>query len=172
MKFATEKVRGEAIDIEVNGAGEFSATYEDQDYTANSKKELIEQLDRAVKKAKTVKAVDVTVLGLVEKTARSRWDTERFEQGDGFVQAKLRSRHERQRVWLMVTDDKDKTKFAIGNYRSEGTIVRRLTPAECAHYLELCAAVRVAEAALKAFIDEVQIEPAEMLKQASVAAAG
>lgn len=170
MKLTTEKISEQRIDIEVDTNGGFSATFNDQDFNAKTRLELIEQLKKAVKRFERVTPVEVTILGLVRKKNRKSWDSEAFEQGAGAVNAKLRGRHVRNRVWLMESDDDDKAcKFHLGGYKSDGTIVRRLTPKETLRYNELLEQKRVAETALEDFVGSVKVDPYQALNNAAAA---
>jgi hypothetical protein len=163
MKLTTEKIGDARIDLDVDGHGTFSAEFNDQRYTAKTREELVEQLKKAVKKASQQGAVDVTVLGIVESgKQRGGYSSDGpFKKGGGFVQAKLRARHERQHnTWLLVTDDDRfaSTKFQVGSYSHDGDIVRRLTIAEAMEYMKLIEAERVAKTALEDFVGAVKLD--------------
>jgi hypothetical protein len=166
MKFSTERILDKRIDVEIDGSGMFSAEFEDQDYSAPTRKELVEKLQAAVRKAKKQGTVNVTVLGLVPAAKRYASD-DNYAPGAGVVHAKLRARHERQNAWLLISESKQR--FQVGTYRTDSTIVRRLTDAEVAGYLDLREAVRMAEVALEDFIGAVKIDPDQALQDAAEA---
>lgn len=170
MKLTTEKIGAENIDIEVNQSGEFHAEFNEEKFRATTQAELIEQLRRAVKKAKAVKPVDVTVLRLRERTTRKDWDNEIFETTEegtlGVVDAKLRGYNERNHVFLLVDDKKQK--FQLGGYKNgDAVIVRRLTAAEKRDYAVLVEAERVALTGLEDFIGLVKIDAKKTLAAAA-----
>lgn len=165
MKLATETVSKQKIEIEVDSHGQFSAEFNDMSFSAKTRLELLEQLKKAVRTFEKTKPVLVTVLGLVRKANRRSWDTEHFIQGAGTVDAKLRGHHDRNRVWLLTSEDGQK--FQVGGYRSDATIARRLTTAEAVRYGELVEAIRVATTALEDFVGCVGIDPAKALEAAS-----
>jgi len=168
MKFGTETVGKHAIAVEIDGRGTFSAEFNDEDFSAPTHKELVEMLRKAVRKASKVKPVEVTILGLVPKTVRKSWDNELFIDGAGTIDAQLRGRHSRNRVYLLKTENG--SKFQLSEYgRKERPIVRRLTEVEKQQYLTLLEAQRVAATALEDFIGEVSINPDQALAAAAKA---
>lgn len=169
MKLTTEKIGDHRIDIEVDGNGGFFADFNDQSYSAKTLEELKATLTKAVKRATQQAAVPVTVLGIIETTARSSYSSDGpFREGAGFVHAKLRAKHERQyNTYLLVTDDDRMStqKFQIYG-SSNGTICRRLTLAEVTRYMELAEAKRLAVVALEDFIGEAKVKPETVLEAA------
>jgi len=169
----TTEIRGERIVISVSSDGSFNADYDDQTYSELTLKALKEKLDKVVKAAQQAGVVDVTVVGLVPRDKSKRthvYDNGPFEQGIGVLQAKLRSKHERQwNCWLLVTDDGKK--FKIQGSR-EGKICRRLTEEECQLWITLSTRVKEAEVALEQFEDSIAIEPDEALGDARAAKKG
>lgn len=171
MKLTTEKIGEARIDIEVDGDGKFWGEFNDQTYSAKTRDELLELLKKAVKKATSQGAVDVTVLGLVPAVkGRYGYDSGPFAPGDGVVHAKLRSKHERQSQYLLLSDgDGERTKFQVSTYRrADGAVIaRRLTLEEVREYQQLCETMRVAKTALEDFVGRVQIDPDKALKDAT-----
>lgn len=169
MKLTTETFGKHQIEIEVNSTtGEFSATFNDEDYRAATRVELFEKLKKAVKRLDTVKPIAVTVLGYGRKAAAKSWDSDPFMEKEGYLHAQLRGRHERNRTWLLVTDDDlAPTKFQLGDYRGrDAKIVRRLTFAEVKTYTKLLETMRVAKTALEDFVGALQVDPSVLLEQA------
>lgn len=168
MRLTTDTILDEKIEIYVDGSGQFSAEFNDNRYEAATRKELLEQLTKAVKLARQQGTVDVTVLGLIEnRDGRGRRiPGEPFTAGAGVVQAKLRGKHAREHgAWLLVSDAGDKFQVRGWSGRA-GTIARRLTEAEVADYLTLLEAKRVAETALENFVGAVKVDPEEELQNA------
>jgi hypothetical protein len=166
MKLGTERIGNARIDIEVDTNGSFSADFNDQHFSSRTRLELVEQLKRVVKKAEQQGTVDVTVLGLVpNKGRRSGFGDDPFDQGDGAVHAKLRTKHEREHgTYLMVSDDSAKQKFKVGNYsRRDVVVCRRLTEVEVVTYKQLCEARRLAVTALEDFVGDHKIDMDEAL---------
>lgn len=167
MKLSTETIGDQKIEIEVEQGGMFVASFNDHDYRASTRVELLDQLKTAVKKAAQQGMVDVSVLGLVPTTNDDRLysRTTPYKLGDGVVHAKLRSRHEREyNTYLLVSDAKQKFKVS-GSL--EGTIARRLTDPEVAEYLRLREALRVATTAVEDFVGAVKLNPDEALASAA-----
>lgn len=167
MKHGTETIRGVRVEVEVDTVGQFSATFDDQEYDAPTRKELLAKLEVAIKRAQRYKPIDVSVLNLVPKPTTRSWDSELYQEGPGVVQAKLRGYHQSQRVWLLTAVDGAHAgkKFQVGGYQREGIIARRLTLDETMRYTALCEALRVAETALKDFVGSVKIDPKQALEQ-------
>lgn len=166
MKIATERIGGAEIDIDVSGEGRFSATFNDQEFSGKTLEELRERLKAAVKKAAAQGTVPVSVLGLVPAQKKSfGFDDGPFTRGAGIVDAKLRSKHEREyNSYLLVSDSGQK--FKVAGSSREPLIARRLTLAEHMEYLKLAEAVRVATTALEDFVGSVKINPDEALAAA------
>lgn len=166
MKLTTERILDEKIDIEIDGHGTFSAEFNDQDYSAPTRKELLEKLQVAIRKARLQGTVPVTVLGLVP-VVKKQWSSDgHYDKGAGIVQAMLRARHERQSCWLLVSEEKKK--FQVSVYEREGVVIaRRLNLAEVTRYLDLREAVRVAEVALEDYVGSVKINPDDALHDAT-----
>jgi len=165
MKLSNERIGKHDIAIEVNGAGRFEAIFDDQEYTAPTLADLMEQLKRAVKKAEMTTAVDVTVVNMVPRTGpKSQFYREDpFEVGRGVVHAKLRGKHERQGAFLLTSDDGKKFKLTLYGHGTSN-ICRRLTVDEVATYTALAQSVDIAEASLAKFLDGVHLNPAKALK--------
>lgn len=168
MKLGTETFSdGTKIDIEVTSGGEFRAEFMDNAYDAPTRKELLEKLEKAVKKAQTQRAVDVTILDLQPRDTTKKtsgWCDDRgpYEHGRGAVHASLRAKHGRQwNTWLLADDDGKK--FQVSG-RNAGIICRRLTSDEVAEYVRLAKAVDDADEAFAAFRNRVEIEPARALE--------
>lgn len=158
MKVATERIGGEAIDVDVDSAGTFRATFKDGDYQAKSLEGLREQLAKAEKAQLNSKPVDVTILNLTRAAGNTA--RERYETGRGVVHAKLRGRHERERTWLLT--DLHGNKFSLAaHFRTP--VCKRLGEAEVAIYEKLAADLTAAEKAMRAFEEEFSQEPAELL---------
>lgn len=176
IKLTTDRIGDHRIDIFVDSSGGFSAEFNDQSYSASTRRELLEQLQKAVRKAKQQGLVPVTVLGLVPAKP-NKWNRkpdEPFESGAGVVDAQLRAQHERQHnTFLLITDDK-KTKFQVETWRHRDgvTVARRLTVEEAHLYVALRGAVEVAEQQLKAFTESVAVDPADLLHEAAKAKKG
>lgn len=175
MKLQDERIGKESIVIEVTQAGRFTATYNDAEYWADTRQALIEQLKKAVKKADGQGVFDVTVLGLVRSTVRQGFvsGNEPFTSGIGTVDAKLRSKHEKNwNTYLLITDGLEfsdakgkEIKFQISGSRN-GLICRRLTTGENLEYLNLASALKDAQAALGAFEQRMKLDPDEALRGA------
>lgn len=168
MKLGSDFYKGESVDIHVDNEGKFYAEHDNETYAALTRQELLEDLHKAISRAKSANPVEVTVLGLVPTDPiadRTRFGRDAaFKSGDGVVNAKLRGKHGRNwGTFLFVTADKAKTKFQMQGTR-EATVARRLTEAEIAEYMRLTATFRAAESARDAFIESVQIDPEEALK--------
>lgn len=159
MKLTTAKLGKHKIDIEVGHNGKFSAVLDDQDYSADTQAELLEQLKKAIRRLEKQKPIEVTVLGIVKSKHGHYRD---YNEGDGFLHALLRGRHDRNRVWLMTTED-GKEKFQIGGYERDGTIVRRLTHAETSAYMALLEQRRKTKTAIEDFIGAVKLDPYKAL---------
>lgn len=175
MKLGIDRIGVDQVPLEVHVSegGEFSAEFDEERYTATTRKELLEKLEKAVKAARETNPIDVTVLGLVPVSDRKGgWSSDPFEAGAGVVQAKLRGKHQREyNAWLMITDD-GKKRFKYSSSRRESIqIARRLNAAEVREYLALREAIRVAETALEDFVGKVQIDPEEALQAARKAKA-
>lgn len=169
MKLGTERVGVHKIDLEVDGTGKFSAEFNDQIFEAQTRKDLLEKLEKAVKKASQQGVVDVTVLGLVpgKKDKHGRFDDGPFEVGAGVVHAKLRARHEREyNAYLLVSEENQK--FKVHGFDRGAVIARRLNDAEALRYLELKEAVRMAETDLEDFVGLVKLNPDDALNAARV----
>lgn len=164
MKLGTETIGEVPIDVDVTPHGEFIAEFDGQTYRASTRIDLLEKLRTAVKKAQRQGVVDVTVLNLKEHDKKGGTFLDAFDTGDGFVHAKLRSKHEREHsTWLLVSESKKK--FKVSSY-DKRIIARRLTAQEGEEYWTLVMALRAAESALRAFTDSVEIDPDEALKKA------
>jgi hypothetical protein len=171
MKLTTEKIGDQRIDIEVDGNGKFSATFDETDYTAKTIEELRELLRSAIKKAKATKPIEVTVLGLVpRKKSIYSGNGEPFEDGPGYVQAKLRGEHgTRRHVYLLISDDDrfENEKFQIGGYGSnDAEIVARLSLVEVLRYTELLELKRAATTAVEDFVGAHKFDITEALAAA------
>jgi hypothetical protein len=171
MKLLTEKIGGYDIEIHVDTRGDFSATFNENDYEAKTQVALIEQLTAAVKKAALQHPVNVTVLGLVPNTQRNEFSSSSpYRKGAGFVHAQLKARHQRQSgVWLLRTED-GRQKFQVGSYSNDGTIARRLTVEETVEYMRLATALVDAQRALDEFTTAVKISPQAELDAAKAGA--
>lgn len=173
VKVGTEKFSNGAvaIDINVDARGMFCAEFNDQEYREDTRAKLIAILTRVIKAAAQQGTVEVTVLGLVAREGKYDRDEGPFTSGDGVVHARLRGKHERQHnCWLLISDDGKKFQVS-GGYSSaswlrDGQITRRLTPDEVAEYLRLKSASTAARKAHEAFIEAVQINPADAWKAA------
>lgn len=162
MKLSDVKIGERKIAIEVSATtGKFTAEFDEQDYSADTRADLVEQLKKVVKRADRSRPIGVTMLGMVVKTARKSWAME----GAGTVDAMLRGRHDRNRAWLLTSVD-GKHKFQVSGYSSDATIARRLTLAEALEYREKFEAVRAATTALEDFVGAVKVDPAELLRKA------
>jgi hypothetical protein len=174
VKFATERIGDHRIDIEVDGSGQFTAEFNDCNYSHATRLGLLEELKKAVRRAELQGVVDVTVLGLVavSNAHKRHYSNEPYEPGAGVVQAKLRGKHERQHAtWLLVADE-GKPRFQVSGYaRDNVQIARRLTVVEIKQYLALRETVRVATCDLEDFIGSVKIDPAAALEGARKAEA-
>lgn len=173
-RVSVQVVGAHRIDINVDDNGNFSAEFNDQDFSAKTKADLVEKLTKAVKRADAQGVVDVTVLGLVPlmpgKGSAWRGRGEHFEQGAGFVNAKLRGQHERSyHTYLLVSEAgigyKAGVKFQVSGSR-EGVICRRIDLQEGLRYMELLEAKRTADTALEDFIGLVKIDVDETLAAA------
>lgn len=161
VRLHTETIGKRPIDIHVNTCGEFTAEFEDNEYTSKSLDDLRVLLRKAVTKAKPTSLIPVTIVGIIPHKAKGRYDTERFDVGPGAVHAQLRDKHEREyHVYLYQTDD-GKQKFKRGGYGNkerEEVTCRRLTPAQIDRYVALRLARDEAVAALKAWVDDHAID--------------
>lgn len=168
MKLGHDIINGRRIEIDIDAAGNFSATFDDQTFSDKTHAGLLEKLKKAIKKAAAQGTVDVTVIGIV-KQHDSRYNSSPFTAGPGYLQAKLRGPHERSyNTWLLVTDDarySKPVKFQIQGTR-EGRICRRLTDAECRRYIEIAEARRAAATALEDFEGETSLNLEEALSGA------
>lgn len=164
MILTTKNILDEQITIYVDGGGAFAAEVNDDRIEAKTLEELEQRIERAIKKARDTRAVDVTVINIIPTgDNRTRgWSDGPFRQGRGVLHAKVRGKHERQAAWLLIEDGKEKRKFQISTYDREGiTICRRLSAEEIATYEQLATAVDEAAARLEAFRQSVQIEDLE-----------
>lgn len=163
MKVKTETIQNEEIDIEVTVDGWFAARYDEEDYRAKSMDELIEKLKRQVDKARNRQAHPVTVIGIVPRAKKSTiYREEPYEDGDGFVHAVLRKKHERQGQYLFTAVDG--TKFQLSSYRDgRSKVCRRLTAEEAKTYEQLAHAVTESQAALENWLVSVRVDAEELL---------
>lgn len=157
MKIATETIGGQKIDIDVDGAGVFRATYEEEEYRGESLKAVKDKLIEAAKQVQIERAVPVSVLDWIPTKEKSRYGkTEPFEQGTGVVHATLRGQHARLKSWLLSGPEGQK--FRLSTY-DHSWIAHRLAEAEVSEYHALKDAIKVAEDAYQAFLDRVLIDP-------------
>lgn len=169
MKFGTEQIGKHKIEVEVDRKGQFSAEFDEVTYSASTVNELTDVLKKAVKRLEKVKPIAVTVLGMIKKAPTSKWDTEKFSEGDGAIDALLRGYHERNRVWLLTTVE-GQHKFQVGGYGNRAVIARRLTLQETIDYQARLEARRVAVTAVEDFIGAAKVDPAALLEAARKAA--
>jgi hypothetical protein len=165
-KLTTDTIGTERIDIYVDGSGLFSAEYLDERYSAETRKLLLEKLEKAVKAHQNERAIPVSIVNLVRNTDRKGWNNDAFASGRGVIQAKLRGKHQRLfDTWLYATDDDKQQRFSRRQSYRDGTLCRRLTDAEIAEYLALAKQADEAEAVLKEWITERAIDPEEALTE-------
>jgi hypothetical protein len=165
---SSEVFGNERVQIHVSEGGKFSATFDDQEYHADTLKDLREQLEKAAKEAREQKAVDVTVVGLVPYTkGQDVYGWSPFTDGIGVVHAKLRGKHKRESAWLLqaIENGKPGRRFKLSTYGEEKrSICRRLKAAEVEEYLRLANAIADAEAALEGWRAAMHVDPEEALK--------
>lgn len=148
------------IKIEVNDAGVFSASFEEETFSGKTMEQLEGSLKAAIKKAKELHPVDVSVVGKVPKLHDPYGH--KYTDGVGVVHAILRKRHDRSAVYLFTAADG--TKFQLSSYHSRDHICRRLTDEETAEYLRLRQAVEAAKVVLEAWTEERRVNADEALK--------
>lgn len=167
MKLGSDFYKGESVDIHVDNDGKFYAEHDGETFTSLTRQGLLDDLHRAIARAKAANPVKVTVLGLVPTDPiadKNRYGANSaFKSGDGVVHASLRGKHGRNwGTFLFVTDDAKKQKFQLQGTR-EATVARRLDGVEVQEYTVLLAVFREAESALKAFVERVEIDPEQAL---------
>lgn len=163
MKISTERIGDEQIEIEVTPSGRFEASFNEEDYRAETKGELLEILRAAVGKAKQARApLPVTLIDRV-RGKRNSWDSlGSVIDGRGTLDMLLRGVHARTRV-VMLLDGEKKIQLdtSWGNNRF---IARRLNSDEKAEYEELTVALDRASAAYNAFKAKVLIDPKDAME--------
>jgi len=152
-----------AIEIFVDSSGQFSAEYNDERYSANTRADLLVLLEKAVKQAAAEKAAPVTIVNLVYPEKKSHWENP-VEEGRGVIHAQLRGKHGREHsMWLFTSESG--VKFKLGGYGDRlSQLCRRLTPEEVADYATLVAAIDTAQAAFDAWLQARHVSPQEALK--------
>lgn len=158
-KLTTITIGDERIDVDVDAAGKFSATYQEEDYRTTTLDELTKKLEQAHRDAKQAIRVPVTVLGLIPNVEKNRYGKpDPFTRGRGVVHGVLRGKHGRLSVYLLTSDDGKK--FQVETYSSAPTICARLTDVQVARYLELAEAKDAAVAALETFEEVAALDVA------------
>lgn len=157
MKISTEKIGDEQIEIEVTPEGRFEASFNEEDYRAETKGELLDILRAAVGKAKQARApMPITLLNRI-RGKKTSWGEIGIIEGRGTLDLMLRGVHSRTRV-ILLTDGDKKIQFDNG-WGGNKAVARRLTANEKAEYQELTAALDRASAAYSAFEAKVLIDP-------------
>lgn len=98
-------------------------------------------------------AIDVSIVGMVDNGEKNRYGRQDpYTTGIGVVQAKLRGKHQRNRDWLLTSDDGKK--FTLGTWGSaEHMICRRLSLSETIEYIHLAMAAKDAKEQLDTWIE-------------------
>lgn len=151
-KVGSETIDGAAFEISVDSSGNFIAEFGGEDYSADSKKKLVDKLRAAVRTRNRV-AVPATMI------ERGYHD----DKEPKLVNVVLTGMHAGSRNVLYREEGTGKTGQDIG-YRD--TTLRRLTPAESKTYLELWRAKHAATVKLEAWTKERTIEPKQAVSDA------
>jgi hypothetical protein len=163
MRLTSERIDDVLVEIEVDGGGTFSATVDDEEIKGATLLELKDKLAKAIKKSKTRKPLDVSVVDLVPRTGKRAWESEIYEDGRGVVAAVLRGKHKTQGVYLLR--DLEAKAFKLSSYREGASkIVRRLTPEEVAEYARLAGEADVAAKCLEDWIKARRVDVEEFCK--------
>lgn len=162
MKLTTEQIGDHRIDIHVNEGGKFTATFEDHDYRADTKDELIEDLRQAARKMKAQVAIPITMVDTVPASATNsrNFSDDPYVRGTGVVQCVFRGVHPRTGALLLA--DLDGKKFQLSSYEGKRNVAKRLTPDEEARYLELANALLVAQTAKDDFLETILLDPKKL----------
>lgn len=157
MKISTERIGDELIEIEVTPSGRFEASFNEEDYRAETKGELVELLRAAVGKAKQARPpMPITLLNRI-RGKKTSWGKQGIIEGRGTLDLMLRGVHSRTRV-ILLTDGDQKIQLDLG-WGGNKAVARRLNANEKAEYQELTAALDRASAAYSAFEAKVLIDP-------------
>lgn len=152
MKVSTEKIDEASFDIFVDDSGSFSATFDGETYSGDSKKRLVDKLREAVRTHQRV-SVPAT---MIERA----YDD---DKPPTLTNVDLTGLHARSRNVLYREVGTGKT----GQWQSyRGDTLRRLTPAEAKTYLDLWRVKRAAEVKLDAWVKAREIDPRQAVTDA------
>lgn len=155
-KISTETIAGHRIDVEVNSGGKFEMEYDDQEFTGDTKAEVVEKVKKAISRAKRQPAIDVTILER-SRNPQTSWQRTRKSEVDetiALVDATLRGINPRTRQLLITWTDGEKEQLYY-----DQVIARRLTDDEKAEYLRLRVAIKDAAQAYETWKEGVIIKP-------------
>lgn len=160
-ELTTIKIEGQSIPVHINPHGLFSATFEDEQYTAETLKGLANVVTKALRTQIAGLKVPFTVVTRPEQTwngSRYTWMSIRLRHGIA------RGINAHQRKPLVTYDDGKKDTLG-----SE-TVLRRLTEVEEQAWAQLREAMETATAAYNAWIEEHKMDLSGELRTALAAA--
>lgn len=173
VSIGKEKIGDLYVEIEVESSGKFAATIEEEEYSADTKADLIEKLRKAYKRRQKVDPVEITLLDYdqewqetpsYQKAKRFPGRREGEDPEDGYhTHATLRGKNPRTRQLLVTINEKKDTL----DYSYRGTpIARRLSEPELVEFRRLKQAIRDAKAAYDAWYQSVKFDVDGWLKPA------
>lgn len=122
-KVKTETIHGTEVEFEVDSKGRFSARLDDHgDVAGTTLAEVEDQVTKILKRQKSTKAIEITILGLDRKKQYGGFE---LVPGAGAIDVTLRGYAERTRDWLLTVDGK-KQKLSKGYSDGGPVLVEKL----------------------------------------------
>lgn len=169
MKIATVDVGEEKVEIDVDVYGRFNARYDEANVGGDTLQEVKDQLVKMNRKVLDAKAIDVTIIGIVEADQTNfmqRGDV--YTSGIGVLNAKFRGKHERTGQWLLISEganQKERKKFSLstGGGRDQYQVLcRRVSLEETLEYIRLAKAAEFAKEQLLNWIHQRRLDPKKL----------
>ncbi len=157
-------------------SGFFTASVSGDYLTAKTRDELLQKVEKAVKKTRVKLNVPLTIIGRVARVVNAgvgsyhSWTT--YDSGVGYEHVTLVGLHAQTGRMLLRKDDGTKLEQDRYSGRGTGTICRRLTDEEAAQYVKLHTEHYRAKKAYEKFETRVEIKDIDKFvakKQAEVA---